>query len=126
MVNVAQPLNIRMSNDPRHEIAGKIACSGIATGKPVIVLHAEDLDSVMLGDILVAVETDISFVPAMQKAAAIITETGGRFCHAAIWARENRKPTLLQVKDATTRLKTVSMVTVDANDGKVIFKDPAQ
>lgn len=77
------------------------------------------MDRVQDGDVLVAAQTDIAYVPAMHRASAIVTEAGGRFCHAAVWARENDKPTLLQVGDATTRLENVESVLVDANQGFV-------
>jgi len=79
----------------------------------------EDLMRVRSGDILVAIETDITYVPAMHRAAAIITEHGGRFCHAAIWARENSKPTVLQAENATTLLRDLPWVVVDADQGVV-------
>ncbi len=105
--------------DQATRITGKAAAGGMATGRPVVVRGETDLDSVLDGDVLVATQTDIAYVPAMHRACAIITETGGRFCHAAIWARENRKPTLLQVANATDLLAGVAAVTVNADEGFV-------
>jgi pyruvate, water dikinase len=96
--------------------SGRRAANGIATGRPVIVETEADLDLVREGDVLVASQTDIAYVPAMHRACAIVTETGGRFCHAAVWARENQKPTLLQVSDAVMLLRDVRRVCVNAND----------
>jgi pyruvate,water dikinase len=84
-----------------------------------VVKTQADILGFEIGDILVAAETDIAFVPAMQKAAAVITETGGRFCHAAVWARENQKPTILQVPNATSLLGAADFVIVDADSGSV-------
>ena len=101
------------------KVSGRSACGGSASGTPKVITAIEDLDSVHDGDILVAKETDIAYVPAMLKAGAIITETGGRFCHAAIWARENNKPTILQIKDATILFNGISEIHVDATAGEV-------
>ena len=100
-------------------IKGKSACSGQTSGTPKIIRRIEDLEHVCDGDILIAKETDIAYVPAMLKAGAIIIETGGRFCHAAIWAREHRKPTILQVKQATQIFEDVPEIHVDATKGEV-------
>lgn len=112
-----------MSHPTQHLLKGKSACGGTASGRPRIVQKPSDLDDVGVGDILVAVETDIGFVPAMQRAAAVITEAGGRFCHAAVWARENSKPTVIQVEDATALLAGVQKVDVDATSGVVCMAE---
>jgi pyruvate,water dikinase len=104
-------------------IPGRKAAPGVATGRPVIVRSVADLVKVKAGDILVAAQTDIDYVSGMYRASAVITETGGRFCHAAVWARENCKPTLLQVIDATTLLEGVRLVTVDAEAGTVTWEE---
>jgi phosphoenolpyruvate synthase/pyruvate phosphate dikinase len=75
-----------------------------------------DLYRVKAGDILVAAQTDISYVPAMLRSAGIITEVGGRFSHAAVWARENNKPTLIQVDRATELLSSVERVLLNADE----------
>lgn len=108
-----------MEGRKRHTLNGLPACKGIATGCPRIIRNPCDLDKVNVGDILVASETDINYVPAMLRAVAIITETGGRFCHAAVWARANLKPTVLQVENATNLLSGVSLVMVDASIGVI-------
>lgn len=95
---------------------GRRAAHGCVVGRPVVVNSEADLDSVHDGDILVASQTDIAYVPAMHRASAIVTETGGRFSHAAVWARENSKPTLLQVSDATVHLCDVCRVMVNADE----------
>jgi|SRR5690606_35896622 len=101
------------------KLHGRPACNGCATGRPVVVRDEADLGLVLDGDILVTVQTDIAYVPAMMRAAAIVTETGGRFCHAAVWARENNKPTLIQVESATSLLSGARSVTVNADQGYV-------
>jgi phosphoenolpyruvate synthase/pyruvate phosphate dikinase len=95
---------------------GRRAARGRAIGRSVVVDTETDLASVRVGDVLVAAQTDIAYVPAMLRASAIITETGGRFSHAAVWARENNKPTLLQVVNATVLLRDACKVLVNADD----------
>lgn len=109
----------------QHTLKGRPACMGTASGRPRVIRSPRDLDELAVGDVLVAAETDISFVPAMQRASAVVTETGGRFCHAAVWARENRKPTVLQADNATALLNGVSLVAVDANIGVIQWEQEA-
>ncbi|UTP39785.1 PEP-utilizing enzyme [Phenylobacterium sp. LH3H17] len=108
-----------MNQVKKYSLPCKPACGGQATGRPVVVSGPQDLAQVGAGDILVALETNIAFVPAMHRAAAIVTEQGGRFCHAAVWARENDKPTVLQATDATQLLLGVMLVCVDADRGMI-------
>jgi pyruvate,water dikinase len=109
----------------RYVLSGKTAAAGFAEGRAVVVTDEADLDKVGAGDILVAAQTDVEYVPAMLRASAVVTETGGRFCHAAVWARENSKPTVLQVPDATSLLDGVAVVSVDATAGTVTWEADA-
>lgn len=95
---------------------GRRAEGGRAIGRPIVVQSEADLERVQTGDVLVAAQTDISFVPAMLRSSGIVTECGGRFSHAAVWARENYKPTLLQVEHATVLLRSVDRVLVNADE----------
>lgn len=95
---------------------GRRACAGRAIGRPVIIEHESDLDNVLEGDIIVSAQTDIAYVPAMHRASAVVTETGGRFSHAAVWAREHQKPTLLQVDNAMTNLRSALTILVNADE----------
>ena len=103
-------------------LTGKRAAGGRAEGRPVVVRHPSQLGDVESGDILITAQTDIAYVPAMHRAAAIVTETGGRFCHAAVWARENDKPTLLQVAGITDAVAGVDQVRVDADAETVTWE----
>ena len=71
------------------------------------------------GDVLVSPATNPNLVPAMKKAAAIITEDGGITCHAAIVARELQTPCVVGCKNAIAILKDGDRVEVDANKGIV-------
>ncbi len=101
------------------EIKGVPASNGIAQGKVTIVKGVKDLYKVKKGDVLVAVTTHPDYVPAMQKAVAIVTNEGGMTSHAAIVAREFGVPCIVGTKVATKILKGGDMVEVDANIGIV-------
>ena len=101
------------------ELNGEIAYKGKVVGKVKVVLLKEKLDDVQERDILVSSMTTPLFVPAMKKCSAIITDEGGIICHAAIIAREMKKPCIIGTKIATQVLKDGDMVEVDANSGVV-------
>jgi phosphohistidine swiveling domain-containing protein len=101
------------------EINGKIAFNGLVRGRVKIVKHPSEIEKVKKGNILVCQMTFPSFIGAMQKAAAFVTDEGGLTCHAAIIARELKKPCIIGTKVATQILKDGDLVEVDANNGVV-------
>jgi pyruvate,water dikinase len=100
-------------------LSGSPASPGIGSGPTKIVLDAARIHEVKKGDVLVAEMTTPDFVPAMKRAAAIVTDRGGRTCHAAIVSRELGIPCVVGTGDATKRLKPNQMVTVDGSKGNV-------
>lgn len=102
---------------PNQTISGTIAFEGKAMGKVKIVLTVEDIAKVNRGDILVSAMTFPSFIAAMEKASAFVTDEGGILCHAAIISREMKKPCVIGTKIATKVLKDGDFVEVDANNG---------
>ncbi|MEM5834448.1 MAG: phosphoenolpyruvate synthase [Candidatus Aenigmatarchaeota archaeon] len=92
---------------------------GIASGNVKIVLDLKDIDKVEKGDILVTTMTSPDLVPTMSKCAAIITDSGGQTCHAAIVSREMRIPCVVGTLAATKILKDGQEVTVDAYRGLI-------
>lgn len=100
-------------------IKGMVAFSGLVQGRVKLVLTGEDIKKVKRGDIMVAVMTFPNFVPAMEKAAAFVTDEGGILCHAAIVSREMKKPCVIGTKIATKVLKDGDWVEVDAIKGTV-------
>ncbi len=90
-----------------------------ARGAVKIILKSEDFRKMKKGEILVTDETDATFLPVMKLAKAIITDEGGILCHAAIAARELKKPCIVGTKIATRVLKDGDLVEVDANKGFV-------
>lgn len=101
------------------EIPGVIGAKGMAKGKAKIVFTNKDLFKIHKGDILVAPMTRQDFVPALRKAAAVVTDEGSVTAHAAIIARELKIPCLVATKIATQVLKDGDLVEVDANKGIV-------
>ena len=79
----------------------------------------EDLVKVQKGDILVAVTTHPDYEPAMKRAAAIVTNQGGILSHAAINARTDNVPCIVDTVDGTKRLNDGELVEVDAVQGKI-------
>lgn len=101
------------------EIKGTPASTGIIRGVATIVNRVSDLKNVKEGDVLVSITTHPDYVPAMQKASAIVTNEGGITCHAAIVSRELKKPCIVGTKIATKVLKDGDLVEVDADKGVV-------
>ncbi|WP_417622498.1 phosphoenolpyruvate synthase [Parasphingorhabdus sp.] len=102
---------------------GKVLAEGQAVGDRIgsgharLVSEARDLEKVQAGDILVATATTPDWEPVMKRASAIITEHGGRTCHAAIVARELGIPVIVGVADACRILADGQEITVDCSQG---------
>jgi pyruvate,water dikinase len=96
---------------------GRAIGQKIGTG-PVRVVHSiADMDTVQPGDVLVTDMTDPNWEPVMKRASAIVTNRGGRTCHAAIIARELGIPAVVGCGDATDVLKEGALVTVACSEG---------
>ncbi|MCD6360068.1 MAG: phosphoenolpyruvate synthase [Armatimonadetes bacterium] len=100
-------------------LTGVAASPGIASGPVKIIDDASQIDQVKEGDILVTEMTTPDFVPAMRRAAAIITDRGGRTAHAAIVSRELGIPCMVGTEGATSTLANGQVITVDASRGKI-------
>ncbi len=101
------------------EFKGQVAFAGLVRGTVRIVKKQSHMQEVEEGDILVAPMTTPDFLLAMKKAAAFVTDEGGITCHAAIVAREMKKPCIIGTKIATQILKNGDFVEVDAGKGVV-------
>jgi pyruvate, water dikinase len=104
---------------PKPILKGSPASPGIITGRVVILHDPSENDRVKKGDILVAPMTTPDFVPAMKRAAAIVTDQGGQTSHAAIVSRELGVPCIVGTSTATKSLKSNQIITVDAQKGEV-------
>jgi phosphohistidine swiveling domain-containing protein len=100
-------------------INGRTAFPGLITGSVKIINNPKDMDDFKRGDVLVASMTTPSMVMIMKKAIAFITDEGGITCHAAILAREMKKPCVIGTKNATKILKDGDLVEIDASKGVV-------
>ncbi|MEN9472928.1 MAG: hypothetical protein RLZZ495_1017 [Pseudomonadota bacterium] len=102
-------------------IEGRAIGQKIGTGSVRVVDSLADMDKVQAGDILVTDMTDPNWEPVMKRAAAIVTNRGGRTCHAAIIARELGIPAVVGCGHATERLKDGMLVTVSCAQGDTGF-----
>lgn len=98
---------------------GQSACLGKAQGMVKIINTSKDIYKMKLGDVMVSQMTNPELVPAMKKAAAIITDLGGITSHAAIVSRELGVPCVIGTKIATQVLRDGDKVEVDANSGEI-------
>jgi len=125
----ARPETVQSQRDFTHlevyklQDKGKVLVSGrsvgekIASGVVRVVKSAANLSLVKYGDILVTDRTDPDWEPAMKKAAAIVTNRGGRTCHAAIISRELGVPAVVGTLNGTEALKDGETVTVSCAEG---------
>lgn len=100
-------------------VKGDPASPGIATGPARVIHSAKDIHKVVSGEVLVAPQTNPDFVPAMKKAVAIVTDSGGRTSHAAIVSRELGIPAVVGTQKATKVIKNGLIISVDGIKGEV-------
>jgi len=100
---------------------GRAIGQKIGTGTVRLVNSLSEMDLVQAGDVLVTDMTDPNWEPVMKKASAIVTNRGGRTCHAAIIARELGIPAVVGCGDATSRLANNTLVTVSCSEGDTGF-----
>ncbi|PLR41572.1 phosphoenolpyruvate synthase [Chimaeribacter californicus] len=123
----ARPETVRSNGQvmERYQLntSGKVLVEGRAIGHrigagPVKVIHdISEMNRIQPGDVLVTDMTDPDWEPIMKKASAIVTNRGGRTCHAAIIARELGIPAVVGCGDATERLQENQKVTVSCSEG---------
>ena len=106
-------------------VSGAGAGPGIASGPTRIIQSAAEIGDVRQGDVLITEMTTPDFVLAMKRAAAVVTDRGGRTCHAAIVSREMGLPCVVGTGDATAALDDFPVVTVDGRAGAVYEGDVA-
>ena len=108
------------ASDAEKLLEGLGASPGQVSGQVKIIRSADELERVLQGDILVTPMTSPDMVPAMRRAAAIVTDEGGLTSHAAIVSRELGVPAVVGTKEATKKLTDGMFVTVDGEKG-IIF-----
>ncbi|TGD87938.1 phosphoenolpyruvate synthase [Mycolicibacterium sp. CH28] len=111
-----------MSTPESHEVVarGLPAAPGEASGAVRVLLTPDEGSGLLDGEVLVAQMTNPDWLPTMRRAAALVTDTGGMTCHAAIVARELGVPCIVGARTATTDLADGMIVTVDGTHGRVL------
>jgi pyruvate,water dikinase len=106
----------------QHEVLlqGLPAVPGAASGEVRVLMDVRDGARLQDGEILVAQMTNPDWLPTMRRAAALVTDTGGMTCHAAIVARELGVPCIVGARTATKDLTDGMVVTVDGTHGRVL------
>ncbi|WP_055074185.1 phosphoenolpyruvate synthase [Pseudanabaena sp. 'Roaring Creek'] len=99
-------------------IAGRAVGAAIGQGKANVILEVHRIEDFQAGEVLVTNKTDPDWEPIMKKASAIVTNQGGRTCHAAIIAREMGIPAIVGCGDATGIVTTGQEVTVSCAEGE--------
>jgi pyruvate,water dikinase len=102
---------------PSPVITGRAVGESIGQGKARVILDVNDITTFQPGEILVTPRTDPDWEPIMKKASAIVTNQGGRTCHAAIIARELGIPAIVGCTNATEVIKTGQEITVSCAAG---------
>jgi len=117
--NVVERYRLKESSDVLCE--GRSIGQRIGSGAARVIQSIAQMDEVAAGDVLVTDMTDPDWEPIMKRAAAIVTNRGGRTCHAAIIARELGIPAVVGCGDATTRISPGTGVTVSCAEGDTGF-----
>ena len=100
-------------------IKGRATGTKIAVGRARLVANEEQLSAFQVGDVLVADNTSPDWGPVFKKASAIVTNRGGRTCHAAIVAREHGIPAIVGAEHATQRIHNGQLLTISCAEGEV-------
>ncbi len=99
-------------------VQGRSVGEAIASGRARVILDVSQIDQFQPGEVLITHRTDPDWEPIMKKAQAIVTNTGGRTCHAAIIAREMGIPAVVGCEKATERIITGDPITVSCAEGE--------
>jgi pyruvate,water dikinase len=108
----------RLTARSRVLVSGRSVGGKIGQGTVRVIKHVQQMQDFREGDVLVTDKTDPDWVPIMKRAAAIVTNRGGRTCHAAIVSRELGLPAIVGVDNATELLKDGQVVTVSCAEGE--------
>jgi len=109
----------RLKSAGKRLVSGHSVGEAIGAGKTRLILDAHRMSEFQNGEILVTDKTDPDWEPIMKKASAIVTNQGGRTCHAAIIARELGIPAIVGTEKATGVLKTGQEITVSCAEGEI-------
>jgi len=110
--------NYKLNGSSNVLIAGRAVGEMIGQGKANVILEVNNIEDFQVGQVLVTNKTDPDWEPIMKKASAIVTNQGGRTCHAAIIAREMGIPAIVGCGNATGVIKTGQEVTISCAEGE--------
>ncbi|MGF2039798.1 MAG: phosphoenolpyruvate synthase [Nostoc sp. CmiVER01] len=108
----------KSSQSPLPLVTGRAIGEAISQGKARLILDVQKLEQFQVGEVLVTERTDPDWEPIMKRASAIVTNSGGRTCHAAIIARELGVPAIVGCGNATEILKPGQEVTISCAEGE--------
>lgn len=114
-----KPREVEITEERKVIVKGLAASPGIVAGKANVILDVSGINEFKQGEILVTEMTAPDWVPAMKKSKAIVTNSGGMTCHAAIVSRELGIPCIVATKNATAVIENGQIITVDAVNGVV-------
>jgi len=109
------------SSNPRVITTGQSIGQKIVSGKAKVIHSVDEIHAVEQGDIIITRMTDPDWVPAMKRAAGIVTASGGRTCHAAIVSRELGLPAIVGAEQALALIHDGMAITLDCSKGKEAF-----
>lgn len=110
---------ISSNNKKAIRLVGSPAMPGRAIGRARLIFYNKDFYKFKPGEILVAYQTMVHYLPLMKKAKAVVTEFGGLTSHAAVVSRELKIPCIVGINNLTISLKDGDLVEVDATSGVV-------
>ncbi len=110
--------NYKLNGSSDLLITGRAVGEMIGQGKANVILEVHNIEDFQAGEVLVTNKTDPDWEPIMKKASAIVTNQGGRTCHAAIIAREMGIPAIVGCSNATGVIKTGQEVTISCAEGE--------
>ena len=117
-INFLEEYIIKQSQKTKIICKGKAVGSKIGQGKANVIMNSKDINKFRQGEVLVTEMTDPDWVPIMKIASAIVTNSGGRTCHAAIVSRELGVPCIVGTGDATKSIKDKENITVSCSEGE--------
>ncbi len=119
MMRIARQRQV-VSESNENQLAGSAAWPGVYRGRARVLLSPDTVGQTFEdGEVLVSIQSSPALMPFLRRCGAIVTDEGGIACHAAIIARELRKPTLIGTQKATTLIQTGDLVEVDTYAGVV-------
>jgi pyruvate,water dikinase len=116
--NVLRTYRLDKPAEIRPITTGRAVGEMVGTGNACVILDVDEIDQFQPGEVLVTAKTDPDWEPIMKQAAAIVTNQGGRTCHAAIIARELGIPAIVGCGNATEVIRTEQTITVSCAEGE--------